>query len=97
MKTRRGRPPLPPELRKPPRRGGQHADITSDELATRDQLKDQARAKVGAQLDCPPDRVRWKEVAEAVGVRVEELGDRRKRRPAVDAALRRYIEADPNP
>jgi len=60
----------------------------------RDELKNQARAKVGAQLECPPDRVRWREVAEAIGVRVEELGDRRKRRPAVDAALRRYLADD---
>jgi hypothetical protein len=78
------------------RKGGPHPPMTETELAIRADLRAQARAKLARSIGCPPDRVQWQEVAHAIGVRPAWIGAS-ERRPAVDAALRRYIEADPNP
>jgi hypothetical protein len=78
------------------RKGGKHAIMTKEELATRRDLRYQACARLGREIGCPADRILLKEIADAVGVRITALASS-ERRPSVDEALRIYIEAGDTP
>lgn len=89
---KRGRPPLPPELRAPRKahHSGAHRMMDEAEARVRADLREKAREKIAAGLHCPPDRVTWVEVAKAVGVSASALADKRYS-PKVDTAIRAFV------
>lgn len=90
---RRGRKPLPPELRKPRKsgRGGKARTMTPDEQAERDRLLSLALAKCHTERGSPASGTTWAQVAEAAGVPVSHLRRRGAFAPSVDARLREYV------